>query len=173
MWLRSLFYSFYFFFFVSHLYRYWYVWILWALYSCSSIVYSKRNWWYHSGCPTTHESVSFIFRFKNSFRYRITECFHSSFSTFDFVFCRMYVVDILFRFFFFALFVYYVGGALFGSFFAPNTVITAETIVDTLDANISVWLETKAWNDRNGWDPLSLLCMVLLPFLSCSAYIYK
>lgn len=50
---------------------------------------------------------------------------------------RMYCVDVLCKSLFVGLLLYYIGGALFGSFFASESVTIAGSIVDTLDVNIS------------------------------------
>ncbi|XP_031619645.1 putative fatty acyl-CoA reductase CG5065 [Contarinia nasturtii] len=49
----------------------------------------------------------------------------------------MYCVDRFVRILMLGLFIYYVGGAIFGSFFSTSSVLIADSIVDTLDANIS------------------------------------
>lgn len=47
----------------------------------------------------------------------------------------MYCVDVLFKVLFFGFLLYYIGGALFGSFFESSSVTIADSIVDSLDVN--------------------------------------
>lgn len=47
----------------------------------------------------------------------------------------MYCVDVLFKVLFVGFLVYYIGGALFGSFFESSSVTIADSIVDSLDVN--------------------------------------
>lgn len=50
---------------------------------------------------------------------------------------RMYCIDKLCKFLILGLFVYYVGGAIFNSFFSADAYLSAETIIDAIDANAS------------------------------------
>lgn len=50
---------------------------------------------------------------------------------------RMYYVDKLCKFLILGLFVYYVGGAIFRTFFSFDAYISADTIIDAIDANVS------------------------------------
>lgn len=49
----------------------------------------------------------------------------------------MYCVDKLTKLIFFGLLIYYIGGAMFGSYFSTSSMTIADTIVDTIDANMS------------------------------------
>lgn len=52
--------------------------------------------------------------------------------------CSMYFIDRLVRLIFLGLFIYFVGGAIFGTFFPFHSMTAANTIVESLDANVSI-----------------------------------